>query len=63
MAQEMTSYALDAVKAAVAPAAVASPLWLPVLQSVSQGAALILPILGVIWLVVQMTDYFNKKRK
>jgi len=59
----MTSHTLDAVKAAIAPAAVASPLWLPVLQSVSQGAALILPILGVIWLVVQMTDYFNKKMR
>ena len=56
-------YAADAVKAAVAPAAVASPLWLPVIHTVSEGAALILPILGVVWLVIQMTDYFNKKRK
>ena len=53
----------DVVRAAVAPAAVASPLWLPMLQTVSQGAALVLPILGVIWIVIQVTDHFNKKRK
>jgi hypothetical protein len=38
-----------------AGAAIASPLWLPSLQTVSDVAAMALPILGVIWLVVQIT--------
>lgn len=35
--------------------AIASPLWLPTLQGVSDMAAMILPILGVLWLLVQIT--------
>lgn len=38
-----------------AVAAIASPWWLPALHQVSDVAALILPILGVIWLVVQIS--------
>lgn len=34
--------------------AVASPLWLPSFHTISAGAAEILPILGVLWLVVQI---------
>ena len=37
-----------------AVAAIASPWWLPALHDVSQVAALILPILGVVWLSVQI---------
>ncbi len=37
-----------------AVAAVASPWWLPVLHSTSEYAALTLPILGVVWLSVQI---------
>lgn len=37
-----------------AVAAIASPWWLPVLHDVSQIAALLLPIAGVIWLTVQI---------
>ena len=41
----------------VAAGAVVSPAWLPSLQAMSQIAALLLPILGVIWLAVQI--YFK----
>ena len=45
---------------AVAVAAVASPIWL---EHVSQGAALVLPILGCLWLAVQIVGYLVKKGK
>ena len=38
----------------VAGAAVISPVWLPELSEISTYAASILPILGVVWLVVQI---------
>lgn len=54
---------VEALKGAGGLAAVASPWWLPVLQTVSQGAALILPILGVVYLVMQMTDWIRKRKQ
>lgn len=53
----------DVVRGAGAVAAIASPWWLVILKAVSDGAAFILPILGVIWLVIQMTDYLIRKKK
>ena len=38
----------------VATAATTSPIWLPSLQEVSEAAALWLPIIGVVWLVLQI---------
>lgn len=38
----------------VATSAALSPWWLPSLQSVSDTAAMVLPILGVTWLLVQI---------
>jgi hypothetical protein len=38
-----------------AVSAVASPWWLPSLQTISDTAALVLPILGVLWLIVQIS--------
>ncbi len=35
-------------------AALVSPWWLPALQEVSRDAALILPVLGALWLAVQI---------
>lgn len=35
-------------------AAVSSPWWLPPLQGVSQVAAMLLPIAGVVWIGVQI---------
>ena len=40
---------------AVAAGAVASPFWLPWLQTASEVAATVAPILGLIWLLVQIT--------
>ena len=37
----------------VAGASVISPVWLPGLSDISSISALLLPILGVIWLIVQ----------
>lgn len=54
---------IEIVKSSVAPAAVISPWWLPWLQTVSETAALVLPILGVLWLVIQMVGYFRKKNR
>ncbi|WP_085025252.1 hypothetical protein [Ensifer aridi] len=41
---------------AVAASAVATPVWLPWLYSASETAAVVAPILGVIWLLVQITS-------
>lgn len=38
----------------LATLAVLSPVWLPFLMDVSQIAALLLPILGGLWLLVQI---------
>jgi hypothetical protein len=42
------------ITSAGAGAAIASPFWLPELQSVSEVCAALLPIAGVIWLIVQI---------
>lgn len=46
---------MDHVTTTGAVGAVVSPWWLPGLQDVSNTAALVLPILGVAWLLVQIT--------
>lgn len=45
----------------VAVSATVSPWWLPYLNTASENAALILPILGVGWLVIQITHFFYKR--
>ena len=45
----------------LANAAVISPIWLPWLQDVSTIAALLLPILGGCWLVVQIVSKLRGK--
>lgn len=47
-------FASDAMTGGVAIAAVISPAWLPMLTDVSTYAALLMPIFGVTWLVVQI---------
>ena len=47
----------------VAASAVASPVWLPSLQTVSEAAALALPIVGVVWLVIQIGFFLYGKFK
>lgn len=46
--------AVDNTSAAVAASAVTSPIWLPWLQYASDGAAQIAPLLGAIWLIIQI---------
>lgn len=53
----------EAVTDGGAIAAVASPLWLPGLHEISTFAALILPILGVIWLAMQIYYRLRHKKK
>lgn len=44
----------------VAAAGVTSPFWLPPLATVSEVAALVLPIIGVVWLLIQMYSHIKK---
>lgn len=44
----------DTITTAGATAAVVSPFWMPWLQTFSEVASVILPILGAVWLVVQI---------
>lgn len=45
---------LDKVSNTIAAGAVVSPWWLPSLETLSQNAALMLPILGCVFLLVQL---------
>lgn len=54
---------IDHTTTTVASAAVTSPFWLPSLKEVSDVAALMLPILGALWLVVQIGGYIIRYRK
>jgi len=45
---------IDKVTNVIAAGAAVSPLWLPSLADVSQTAALLLPIAGLIWLIIQI---------
>lgn len=47
----------------VAVGAVSSPLWLPILEGVSQAGALALPVLGSVWLILQMYWFIKDKKK
>lgn len=53
----------DRVTTVVAAAAVGTPWWLPYLQSVSQHAALWMPILGAAWLLLQIVSKIHDLRK
>ena len=46
----------DTLTSAAAGIAITSPSWLPVLQSASVVAGTLLPILGAIWLIVQIVS-------
>lgn len=46
---------------AIAVGAVGSPWWVPSLSDVSQMAAELLPICGVVWLIVQIVTRITRK--
>lgn len=46
---------------AIAAGAITSPWWLTGLQHLSEGAAMLLPVAGVLWFAVQI--YFHIKNK
>lgn len=46
-----------------AVAAIVSPWWLPALHQVSDVAALLLPIAGVIWLIVQIVVKIQQAKR
>lgn len=47
----------------LAVAAITSPWWLPVLQKVSEVATFVLPILGVLWIILQASIAIAKYRR
>jgi len=47
---------------AIAAGAAVSPWWLPSLADVSQTAALLLPVLGCAWLIVQIVTKITDRR-
>lgn len=61
MGQEMTHGEIVTDTGAIA--AIASPWWLPALHQVSDVAALLLPIAGVIWLVVQIVVKIQQHKR
>jgi hypothetical protein len=57
----MDQHVIERVTTGVAAGAIISPAWLPALKDLSETAALLLPILGAVWLFVQiMTRIFRK---
>jgi len=51
----------DRMTTGIAAGSLAAPLWLPWLKTVSDVAALLLPIFGLIWLVVQIATRLLRK--
>lgn len=54
---------MDIANTTIAAGAVASPVWLPWLHTTSEIAATIAPILGLIWLLVQIYAKLKDLRK
>lgn len=53
---------LERTSNGVAYGAIMSPVWLPYVQTLSDTAALALPILGAAWLIIQMISHFKRKK-
>lgn len=52
---------LDKVTNVIAAGAAVSPWWMPSLADISTSAALLLPILGCAWLIVQIITKLTGK--
>lgn len=48
---------------AVAVGAIASPLWLPQIEYFSTVASAVLPVLGAVWLLVQIYSKFQENKR
>ena len=48
---------LNVTNDVIAVSAVTSPFWLPSLETISYEAALLLPIAGLVWLLIQITVF------
>lgn len=53
--------AYDQLKTVAATALTLSPFWLESLAKVSDLAALLMPIFGLGWLIIQIFDHFRRK--
>lgn len=53
--------AIDQLKTVTATALTLSPFWLESLKGVSEMAALLMPIFGLGWLIIQIFDHFRGK--
>lgn len=53
---------IDKTTTGVAAGAVFSPWWLPTLADVSQISAQLLPIIGLLWLLIQIVHWIVKRK-
>lgn len=60
MISQNTEAVLTNTTHVVAAGAIAAPVWLPSLTQVSSFAALMMPILGAVWLLVQIVRAISK---
>jgi hypothetical protein len=58
----MNGPVIDKVTSGVAAGAIVSPWWLPAIEAVSNGASILLPIVGLAWLLIQIVGYFRRKK-
>lgn len=58
----------EAITNVTAGAAIVSPWWLPTITFAADASTFLLPVLGVVWLAVQIiakvrSEWFNKRGK
>jgi hypothetical protein len=56
-------FSYERVTDGIAVAALFSPGWLPYFEEASREAGLFLPILGAVWLIVQIWDKVFRRNK
>lgn len=58
----MNDPVIQKISSGIAAGAAISPWWLPALKAASDVAGMLLPIVGVIWLLVQMVAFLRRRR-
>jgi hypothetical protein len=53
---------IQKISSGIAAGAAISPWWLPALKAASEVAGMLLPVLGVVWLIVQMIAFFRGRK-